>query len=120
MLLSFRPIYYSFFWRATYVVSTLLVFSYVLFDVLDLDGSDFPKPLAPVERAVILAEIPSNVELVRSLDRAGRWENVPVLFADRSGEHASLRQTEVLRFSPLESARAHRYRVGLPRDSVPD
>jgi hypothetical protein len=119
MLLGFRPIYSSLSWRVAYVVCTLLVFSYILFDVLDLDGSNFPW--VQVERTVIVAEIPSDMELIHVLDRAGNWENASVLCADRSREYAWVQRTEFPRSSPLDSARSHGYRVGLPRgNSVPD
>ena len=39
------PIHSSIVSRSIHVLSVLLVFSYILFDVLDLDGSNFPRLL---------------------------------------------------------------------------
>jgi len=103
-----------------YVVCILLVFFYIFFDVLDLDGSTFPSLPTPVERAVVVAEVSSETQLRDAPEPAEPWGNSSLLFADSSGNHDSLRQTEALKFSPLESARAHGYRVGLARDSLPD
>ncbi len=120
MVLRFRPIHSSILWRATYVVCALAVFSFVLFDILDIDGSDFPSLPIPVERSVVVAEVPSDTQCHDSPEPAELWGNSSLLFLDRSGEYARLEQTKALRFSPLDSSRAHGYRVGLPRDLLPD
>lgn len=120
MLSRFRSIHCSILWRAIYVVCMVLVLSYVLFDVLDLDGSDFHSPLTPVQKAIIVAEVPSDVEPAYFPQSAVLWENTSVLFGDRSGEYVQLQRTDILISSPLDSARSHGYQVGLPRDSVAD
>ena len=104
-------------WRPIYVVCTLLVFSYILFDVLDLDGSDLPLR-HPLERTVIVAEVAKDTEHVYSLDRSEFWMDLLLLAV--SGEAASVRLTRVLIFSPLDSARSRGYRVALPRSSTID
>ena len=44
-------------WLATYVVCVGLVCSFILFEVLDIDGSDFPAPpLSTVATPIKLAE----------------------------------------------------------------
>lgn len=106
--------------RAIHVVCMMLVLSYILFNVLDLDGSNFPRLLIPVGRSVIVAEVPCDVEFVYSLDRAELWKNTSDLSADGSGAYGRLQRTEVPRSSPLDSGRTHGYRVGLPRDSIAD
>ncbi len=45
-------------WLVVYSICCLLVLSFILFEVLDVDGSDFPKPTNTV--AVKLAESPSD------------------------------------------------------------
>ena len=70
MLSGSRPIHSSRVWRATYIVSTVLVFSYIFFDVLDLDGSNFPKLFAPVERNTIVAVVPTGVQLNYSSEQS--------------------------------------------------
>lgn len=120
MLPRFRPIHCSILWRAIYVVCMVLVLSYVVFEVLDLDGSNFPSPLTPVQRAVIVAEVPSAVEPAYFPQSAVLWKNTSVLFGDRAGEYVQLQRTDILISLPLDSARSHGYRVGLPRDSIAD
>ncbi len=45
-------------WLVVYAICCVLVLSFILFEVLDVDGSDFPKPTNTV--AVRLAEPPSD------------------------------------------------------------
>jgi len=73
MLPDFRSNHSSTFWRTIYIVSMFVVFSYILFDVLDLDGSDFPRPRAPVERNVVVAEVPKDIKIAYCLDRTELW-----------------------------------------------
>jgi hypothetical protein len=120
MLRHFRPIHPSSLQRAIYVVCMLLVFSYILFDVLDLDGSNSPSFATPLERSVIVAEVLPEIQIAYSSDRVERLQNIAVLFADRSREYARFQITKVHRSSLLDSARAHGYRIGLGRDALPD
>jgi hypothetical protein len=120
MLWGRRSFHSSIFWRATHTVCVLLVFSYILFDVLDLDGSNFSRVLATVERAAIVAEVPDAVPLNYSPEKSERWGDTSLLFPDQSGLYARLYWTELLRASPLGAARSHGYRVGLARNSLPD
>jgi hypothetical protein len=120
MLPDFRPNHCSPFWRAIYTVSMLVVFSYILFDVLDLDGSDFPRPRAPVERNVVIAEVPKDIKIAYCLDGTEFWVEHSLLVPAISGEAASVRLTRLLAFLPLDSARTHGYRVALPRSSPSD
>jgi len=115
-----RPFHSPIFWRATHVVCVLLVFSYILFDVLDLDGSNFPKLLIRVERAVIVAVVPSSTQLNYSSDESELCGDMSLLFADISAVYSRPPWAEVLRSSPLIAARSHGYRVGLARNSLPD
>ncbi len=100
--------------RAVYVACTLVVLSYILFEVLDLDGSNFPSLLAPVERSVIVAEVPSSIEVNYSPERTEPLPEVVLPLATRSVRHLRLRHVQVPDSSPLDSARSHGYRVGLP------
>jgi hypothetical protein len=114
------PIHSSRVWRATYVVGTLLVFSYILFDVLDLDGSNIHSLPAPAKRTVIVAVVPSGAQLNHTSEHSKLRGDIPLLFADRSGLNILPLRTEVSSSSPLGTARSHRYRVGLARNSLPD
>ena len=118
MLRCFRPIHPSSLQRAIYVACMLLVFSYILFDVLDLDGSNLPRLLTPVTRAVIVAETVAVIDLQDSRKPAAPWGSVVLLFTDLFEKCSRLRRQTTA--SGLDSARSHGHRVGLPRDSVAD
>ena len=120
MLPDFRPIHYSRFWRAIYIVCMLLVFSYILFDVLDLDGSDFPRPRAPIERSVVVAEVPKEIKQTYLSEGTEFWVDHSVLVPAMSGGSVHVRLTRALTFSPLESVRTRGYRIALPRSSPSD
>jgi hypothetical protein len=120
ILSSRRPFHSPIFWRATHVVCALLVFSYILFDVLDLDGSTFARLLATVERAAIVAEVTDAILLNYSPEKSESWGDTSLLLTDQSGLCARLYWTELLRALPLGATRSHGYRVGLARNSLPD
>jgi hypothetical protein len=120
MLLSHRSFNSSIFWRATHTVCVLLVFSYVPFDVLDLDGSNFSRLVATVERAAIVAEVPDAMPLKYAPEKSEFWGDTSLLFTDQSGLYARPYWAELLRASALGTARSHGYRVGLARNSLPD
>jgi hypothetical protein len=97
----------------------VFVLSYVFFDVLDLDGSNLTALVTRSERAAIAAETPADAESPHRPARADLWDTVV------TAPHASAlllhgERSEPVASSPLNSARAHGYRVGLPRDAVPD
>ena len=97
-----------------------VVFSYILFDVLDLDGSDFPRPRAPVERNVVVAEVLKDIKLIYGFDKTEFWAEYSLTPPSTSGEAISARPTEVAAFLPLICARDRGYRVALPRSSPSD
>src|SRR5215470_7175997 len=51
-------------WLATYVVCVGLVCSFILFEVLDIDGSDFPAPPSTVATPIKLAEPAHEIKRV--------------------------------------------------------
>ena len=114
------PIHSSIVSRSIHVLSILLVFFYILFDVLDLDGANFPRLLIRMERAVIVAVVPSGALLNQSSEHSKLRDDIVLLFADRSGLNVQPSWAEALGPSPLGTARAHGYRVGLARNSLPD
>ena len=119
MLSDSWPTHSSRVWRATYVVSMLLVFSYILFDVLDLDGSSIHRLPAPAKRTVIVAVVPSGAQLNYPSEQSG-LRDMALLLANRAGLHSQSQWPELLRASRLGTARSHGYRVGLARNSLPD
>ena len=120
MLSDYRVFLLSTFWRITHVVCALLVFSYIFFDVLDLDGSNFSRLRATVERAVSVAEVPDAVPLNYSPEKSESWGNTSLFFPDQSGSYTRPCWSELLRASTLGTARSHGYRVGLARNSLSD
>jgi len=114
------PIHSSIISRSIHVLSVLLVFSYIFFDVLDVDGSNFPRLFTPVQRTITVAVLPSSTELNDSSEQSELYRDISLLFADRSAECSWPSWAELLRASPLGTARSHGYRVGLARNSLPD
>ncbi|HEY1267454.1 MAG TPA: hypothetical protein VGH16_09375 [Candidatus Binatia bacterium] len=103
------------FLRAVFAV---FVVAYVFFDVLDLDGSNLSSVLNPTEHAVISAETPAAVEAPHRLARANFWD-VALIAPDLPAIWTRPSSLDKLPLSPLISARARGYRVGLPRDAIP-
>jgi hypothetical protein len=115
-----EPIHSSRVSRAIYLVSALLVFFNILFDVLDLDGSNLLRLLAPTKKTITVAVVPSGTEIDYSFDYWELRDGIALLFADRSELNLRPPQAEVLISSALGRARFHKYRVGLARNSLPD
>ena len=61
MLASFRSLHYSVLWRAISIVCVLIAFSYIFFEVLDLDGSSSPLQRYPVVSTAIVPEVETNI-----------------------------------------------------------
>ena len=59
------------FWRLVHIVTAVFVFSYIVFDVLDLDLSDFPLKQVPHERVVVVTEVPKVTELTNLFGGGG-------------------------------------------------
>ncbi|HUK41760.1 MAG TPA: hypothetical protein VLX11_11965 [Candidatus Acidoferrales bacterium] len=120
MLPDFRYHHCSSLWRITYIVCAVLVCSYIFFDVLDLDGSDFPLKQHPLERTAIVAEVAKDTVHAYSLEKPEFSVNLPVLSQSLAGEATRARLMRVVAFAPLDSARTRGYRVALPRSSPSD
>ena len=104
-------------WRAIYIACTLLISSYIFFDVLDLDGSDFGSRRYPVKGNV---SVENGLEEVERSSLPESSEDISRHFTADQGELISVRSTKETRKSRLESTRDHGYRVALPRSSVSD
>ncbi len=107
-------------WRATYIICTLLVFSYILFEVLDLDGSNFPLNQLPLDRTAIVAEVIKETPRVYLLERAEFWAEFLSLSLGPPREALWARLVRALTFSPLSTVRIRGYRIALPRSSPSD
>ena len=102
-------------WRAVYAVCIFLAIAYVFFDVLDLDGSNFPRLQKPVARSIVLAEVIPSPELIESRETALPWANMGRPLAETSTEFKILRQTPSLGFTALEWVHYHGLQVSSPR-----
>jgi hypothetical protein len=120
MLPDFRSNHCSNFWRAIYIVCMVFVFSYIFFDVLDLDGSDSPFKRHPLERTAIVAEVAKDTVRAYSVERPELWVDLSTLFPALPCEAMWVRLTRTLTFSRLNSVRTHGYRIALPRSSPSD
>lgn len=106
--------------RAMYIVCLCFVFSYIAFDVLDLDGSNLPSYLTAVQHSSILAVVPSEAEIPYSSDRGEHGRTMAALAAHTLTEYTRLQMTRFAESSLFASPRAHGYRIGLARDDLPD
>lgn len=106
--------------RAMYIVCICFVFSYIAFDVLDLDGSNLPSLVTTLERPSIVAVIPSEIEIPYSSDRVEHARTIAAAVADAFTAYARFQMTTAPESSLLASARAHGSRIGLARDDLPD
>jgi hypothetical protein len=106
--------------RVTYIICTVFMLFYILFDVLDLDGSDFPTTRAPIERNVVMVEVPKVTVNAYLPDTPDIWVNLSILLP--TGLEKSLRHfiLQMPRLLLLNTPRAHGYRIALPRSSTPD
>ena len=102
-----------------YTISTAFIVFYILFDVLDLDGSNFPTTRAPVHRTVVIVEVPKVGENVYLQNTTDLWVNVASLLAE--SEYA-IHLAALDLWIPLlpDAARRRGYRIALPRSSPSD
>ena len=106
--------------RAMFIVCMCFVFSYIVFNMLDLDGSNLRSFVRPLERYSVVAVIPADVEIPRFSERVEHTWTIAALMADTFTEYARFQTTTVPESSLLASARAHGYRIGLARDDLPN
>jgi hypothetical protein len=106
-------------WRSFHAVCALFVVSYIAFEVLDLDGSRLSALNEPAAAVMVAVETFTEGESINRLGRSDWWDDV-ALSANRPEGWARPDHFAILLSSPLDSARMHGYRVGLPRDSITD
>ncbi len=119
MLIGSRTLHSSLVCRTLDVCCVLMVVSDILFNVLDLDRSDLPKVFNPVQVTIIVAVVPTEARS-DSPEKFQRQGAGLFFFADGSREFGRPRWPEISKSPPLGQARTHGYRVGLPRNSLPD
>jgi len=120
MLASFRSFKSSLFWRAISIVCVMMVFSYIFFEVLDLDGSNFPLRHNPVESSAILSEIETNIIRPYPTRLAAPWTTVLISFVTKQADWLYPGFTEIFVTSAFNLLQRRGYRAALPRSSIPD
>ncbi len=104
--------------RAVYIVCLFFVFSYIAFDLLDVDGSKLYS-VSPPQRYSILALVSSDVEIpYRFADSGGRapgGENIRL-----TDDESSRPPAHFTALSLFSLARTHGYKVTLARNSLSD
>ena len=120
MLTTFRSFSLSFLGRMVSIVCVTLVLSYIFFEVLDLDGSNFRTHRDPVQITAIVQEVETDVTRSQLAHRAKPWIEVSFFLLAKPVQ-------SVHRFSTEESVLPifyllHHcgYRTALPRSSIPD
>ena len=105
-------------WLGIYGLCVVFVFSFILFEVLDVDGSDFPAP--PNRLAVKWADPPHD-EVRRALVHGSPDSGIttPGVTGDHDARaSAGLDRIAAARSWPPAPSRAHR--IVLPRASLAD
>jgi len=102
----------------TNVASALFVCSFIFFEVLDLDGSDFVRLQLSVPRTVFLGEVTDELVGPRKIDYPRT--NLLYLAADWPSKFKIIRQTKAFGIAALDWANYHGFRIGSPPNSVGD
>ena len=106
-------------WLVTYVICIGLVCSFILFEVLDIDGSDFPAP-STAATPIKLAEPPHEIKRALLAAPPQSWALFPVVII--LVESAGLMRLGTPTLAPsLPGPRGRRgLRISLPRASLAD
>jgi hypothetical protein len=110
----------AYLWLTTYVVCIGLVCSFILFEVLDIDGSDFPAPPSNVATPIKLAEPPHEIKRALLSGPAQAWALLPFLIV--LVEAAQLQRLGAPVGAPSQPGPRGRrgLRIALPRASLAD
>src|SRR5215510_2296832 len=119
MLVAFRSFHSSVFLRAISIACVIVTLSYIFFQVLDFDGSNFPLRRFPIESTAIVTEAETNIIRPYLTRLALPWNEVSVFFLREQVDCVRPRLTENFKASAHNSLQRRYYRVALPRSSVP-
>ena len=103
-----------------HIITVLFVFSYIAFDILDLDLSEFPLQQAAQKQAVIIAEAPNATELANLPNRDSLRIEPSLVDPSVSKESIRFQDNRILRIPWFHIARAHIHRVNFPQSSTLD
>ena len=107
-------------WRVADVACAVLVVFYVLFDVLDLDGSDLTRFNHTARSTSFQAYMSSELDLDFSSHKLESLNDDSIYFLIPSTAVGNGKWVETSQYSLLNNARDHGYRPGLARNSLPD
>ena len=110
----------SLFWRVIHVACAVAVCSFILFDVLDLDGSNFPLKPYPTQSAVLVATGVEDTDHVYRPNLTEPWSRIVTISLAEPFDLLSLRLARQFKYLTLDSARHRGYRTALPRSSTSD
>jgi len=107
-------------WLVTYVICIGLVCSFILFEVLDIDGSDFPAPPTTAATPIKLAEPAHEIKRTLLTGAPQFWTLLPVMIVLL--ECAALRRAGTPAPVPSQPGPRGRrgLRIALPRASLAD
>ena len=120
MLASFRSYNFAVFRRAVSIVCVMMAFSYIFFEVLDLDGSNFPLQRYPLDSSAIVIEIETNIVRPYLTRLVEPWTGVSFPWLAKQVDWLHSRLTENLTTSPFNILHGRGYRAALPRSSISD
>src|SRR5262245_34872338 len=120
MLLAFRSFHSSVFLRAISIGCVIVAFSYIFFEVLDLDGSTLPLQRFPVENTAIVPQVETNLVRPYLTRLALPWNDGSFFLLPEDVDCVCLHRLENFKASAFNSLQRRSYRVALPRSSVPD
>jgi len=103
-----------------HIITAVFVFSYIAFDVLDLDLSDFPLKQAARERAVVVSEVPKGTELASLINHDGHRLGPWLLDASVVKQSLRVQDNNIQRTSQFHDARTYVHRLVFPRSSKSD
>lgn len=123
MVAAFRPFnssVSSVLRRAISIACVIIAFSYIFFEVLDLDGSNLPLQRHPVESQAIVPEVEANILRPYLTLPAEPWTLVSIALLIREGDWAHPGPVENLIPSLFNAFHRRGYRASLPRSSIPN
>lgn len=106
--------------RLTYLACAFFVLSYICFDVLDLDGSNFAAKANPVDKSTLVEKATTEVDGAGVRFKLALFSVVPHLVSCAERHSCFYQSSRTQALPPLRSIRSHGYRIALPRSSTPD
>ena len=120
MLAPFRSFSLSFLGRMVSIVCVTLVLSYIFFEVLDLDGSNFRTHRDPVQITAVVREVETDVIRSQLAHWAKPWIEVSFFLLAKPIEWVHCFSTEESLLPIFYLFHHCGYRTALPRSSIPD